>query len=83
MGTETWIRFEGGPLDGVERRKTSPARHPLYRDLDGNTIPTATGHRMMCSRSAGTTFYRLAALDGSAPRRLATYRFVDVEESSR
>jgi hypothetical protein len=47
MPTHTMIRFEGGPLDGQERRKHAPGRHPLYLTVEGAPLDTTKGDRIV------------------------------------
>lgn len=50
MPAETFYRFEGGPLDGQERKKTTPARTPLYLDVEGRALDIVKGARVTNSR---------------------------------
>lgn len=46
MPTQTFYRFEGGPLDGQERKKTTPARTPLYLTTEGIPLDVNKGGRV-------------------------------------
>lgn len=55
---ESRYKFKGGPLDGVVRRKTRPARNPLFRDAaDGGPLPVALGDRFARGRGSLTELY--------------------------
>jgi hypothetical protein len=57
---ETRFRFEGGPLADVVRRKTSPSRHPFYREASsGDPLPATHGDRFKRDMWTRTELYEL------------------------
>lgn len=87
MAHTTILRFEGGPLDGTERRKTAPARCPAYLTTEGETLYTPKGDRLAHAVSTGrrgnlstTSAYLLEQDDTSGTVRTLTYRFITIKE---
>lgn len=61
---ETRYRFEGGPLGGVVRRKTSPSRHPFYREAtSGDPMPAAYGDQFKRGKWKRTELYELVGFE--------------------
>lgn len=90
MPTQTFYRFQGGPLDGQVRKKTTPARTPLYLDVEGHPLDVNKGGRVTNSHylqrrpKAGpyACYARRGAVPMSDPTYVAntmTYRFVYTE----
>jgi hypothetical protein len=90
MSTQTTVRFEGGPLAGTQRAKTSTGRPPLYLTTEGDSLLTAKGDRIRAAegverspRAAVTSCYLKAsdAYDTNG-RRVITYRFITMERAA-
>lgn len=90
MPTETFYRFEGGPLDGQEVKKTTPARTPLYLTTEGAPLDVNKGGRVTNShylqrrpKAGPYACYARRGLVGMADpayrANTTTYRFVYTE----
>jgi hypothetical protein len=79
MKRTTTLKFEGGPLAGVEMTKTRPARLSTYLADDGvTTVRSDVGDRARLGRSSVAGLYALAGRSAtSLYDRVITYRFVD------
>lgn len=51
--------FVGGPLDGVEQRKTTPGRWPIYLDEMGQPLRTFAGDRIMRTGEGSCYIHRV------------------------
>jgi hypothetical protein len=87
---ETVLRFEGGPLDGEERRKTRPARLPIFLTASGDPLRVALGHRITSAahgfvstpQSGPTSCYSLKSDVTADARRIATYAYITTERTA-
>jgi hypothetical protein len=89
MNRETVYRFEGGPLDGEERRKTRPARLPTFLTVSGDPLRVAVGdrivsaaHGLTSARGGTVSCYTLKTDATAGARRVATYRFITAERAA-
>lgn len=88
MGHEgTVVRFDGGPLAGTERAKTTTGRATIYLALDGSPLSPSKGDRIRAAEGmersprAKVNACYVQTGDTYEPdgRRVITYRFITTE----